>query len=86
MSEKVVVRRHDFSCSHNKYVIDERLNIVECGICGKELNPMWVLKQIADGESRFSRTLDSLKEKIEKTKNKLRCKCQHCGKITRISR
>lgn len=84
--DNVINLKHDFSCSHNKFVLDEKLNTVECGICGKELNPIWVLKKISHSESRLNRTLDLLIDKIEKCKNKLRCKCQHCKKMTRIEK
>ena len=73
-------------CQHNKYIVDPSLNTVECGLCGKALNPMWVLEELATKESRLHGMLDDLKMKINKASSKLRCKCEHCKKMTRIER
>ncbi|KAB5599269.1 hypothetical protein [Vibrio parahaemolyticus] len=73
-------------CQHKSFIVDSRLNIVECGDCGAELNPMWALNEIAARESRYSAHIEQLKALEEKTEARLRCKCQHCGNMTRIIR
>lgn len=86
--EKVLDKANIFAdkCIHNRYLIDTKKNYVECSICGDHLNPMWVLEQLCYEEARVWKNLDFLKKRVEKTKDKLRCKCQHCQKMTRIER
>ena len=87
MSDNVLlVAKWTEQCRHNKFIVDETLNEVQCGICGSYLNPMWVLKHLCGHEHRAANHLKELEQQVEKTKDKLRCKCQHCGKMTRIHR
>lgn len=87
MSETVIeLKRFNDKCRHNKYIVDPQLATVECAICGEKLNPIWVLTELSHKEARARNVVDDLKEQAEKTKNKLRCKCQHCGEMTRILR
>ena len=72
-------------CQHNKFIFNEELGYVECGICGKHLNPMWVIEQYADQEHRLFQQFERLKRLIEETKHKTKCKCEHCGKTTNIA-
>ena len=85
-AERVLVKVTDFKCRHNKFNVDPRLGTVECGICGEKLNPMWVLDQLCNHESRVWVQYERVRELAIKTRDKLRCKCQHCGKMTRIVR
>ncbi|OUJ26833.1 hypothetical protein BTO19_09515 [Vibrio parahaemolyticus] len=73
-------------CQHKSFIVDSRLNIVKCGDCGAELSPMWALTELAARESRYRNHIEQLKAQAEKTEAKLRCKCQHCGNMTRIIR
>lgn len=80
-------------CNHGPYVIDMALDTVECDKCKDHLNPMWVLKDLMELKSRYNNEiwkkreeLKRLNEDLEKAKNKARCKCQHCHKMTRIIR
>ena len=84
--EKVFEEKSRFSdrCVHNKFVIDQSLNTVTCGSCGKELNPMWVLSQLCRKEASAWDHLEYLEKQAEKAKDKNRCKCEHCKKMTRI--
>lgn len=86
--ETVLKRANIFAdkCRHNRYLVDSRKNYVVCAICGDHLDPMWVLGQLCNSEARARTNLDALKKLAEKTKDKLRCKCQHCQKMTRIHR
>lgn len=81
-----VIKRKWETCSHTKYLVSEKLNYVECGLCGKELNPMWVLAQMCNRENRANMEVDRLKKIAEKADSKNRCKCEHCGKMTRIQK
>ncbi len=57
---------------------------VTCGGCSARLNPVWVIGQMAQQESQWiegRKVYLRLKEEHESRK---RCKCQHCGRLTRI--
>ncbi len=82
----ILSRDPRFKCSHNKFIVDESLEHVECGLCGKELNPMWVLSQLCNVEARFNLKFKHLNKQLALAEKKNRCKCEHCSKITRIQR
>ncbi len=82
----IIIRKTDFGCIHNKYIIDERMEHVECALCGEKLNPMWVLGELCYKEARFNMRIDHLVKVVEKADKKNRCKCEHCSKMTRIQR
>jgi hypothetical protein len=73
-------------CSHQKVIVDESLNTVECKDCGEKLNPVWVLAQYANRERLAVQNLEMLKELQKKAEEKTKCKCEKCGGITRIVR
>ena len=84
--DRTIIDTTSFECQHNKYELDNQLDRVFCGICGEGLSPIWVLEQFMNKESRTIENIRRL-EKIEvETRNKLRCKCEHCEKITGIDR
>ncbi len=86
MSDSVLIRHKKFNCQHNRYLVDSRLNTVECALCGEKLNPMWVLEQLCGREHRAEERLEFLKKEAEKAISKNRCKCEKCGEMTRIQR
>ena len=86
MSEKVINLTKWPTCRHSNFLVDVSLQEVECGKCGQKLNPMFVIERMANEESRGRSLLTELQEDIEKSKNKMRCKCEHCQKMTRIQR
>jgi len=80
-------------CHHKTFIVDHTLDVVVCEQCGEKVNPMWVLKSLTQSESRAEWRLTELQEKakkdretIEAARDKTRCKCQHCHKMTRIIR
>ncbi len=85
---ETVLRTADYQkqCRHNRFIVDVSLNEVQCGICGRNLNPMWVLTQLSGNEHRAANHLRQLQAMVNKTADKLRCKCQRCGKMTSIDR
>lgn len=68
-------------CQHGQYMVDDKLDHVECGKCGEHLNPMWVLKQIANTETREHRAHMAIKRKLKEVKAKSKWKCGCCGKF-----
>lgn len=85
-ANEFVLKKITPECRHNRFHIDETLNFVKCGLCGEHLNPIWVIAQLANRESRARRTVSELEHLAKKTEQKLRCKCEHCGNMTRIQR
>lgn len=71
-------------CPHLHLSVDPEKAFVECKDCQEKLNPMAVLSRFAKEESRWSIERQSMNETIKKLQEKSRCKCEHCGKMTRI--
>ena len=80
------LKRFGARCMHNKFKVTPSLGYVECGICGEHLSPMWVLEELCGLETRLVNRLTRLEELIEKAEAKNRCKCEKCGKMTRIQK
>ena len=83
---EMITRLQIAKCRHNKFIVDETMGDVICGICEERLNPIWCLVQISKTESRMWSNLIDLEKLVYKTRDKLRCKCQKCGEMTRIIR
>ena len=75
---------HSYKCQHGKFLVDEKKDRVECGLCHEMLNPMWVLLQIAREDSRLRDRWSYMKAEVMLLEPKLRTKCQHCQKMTPI--
>lgn len=75
-------------CSHfpGHFVVSESLADVTCVDCGEKLNPMWVLKQLANRDRKFADAHDRYADECKRLTERQRTKCDHCGKMTRISR
>lgn len=75
-------------CGHHfvHYIVDQALSEVECGKCGAKLNPMWVLVQLANQDSRYEEGQKRYQEEMERLNERSRTKCFNCGEMTRISR
>ncbi len=86
MSSGNVTQLKTSHCRHNKWYVDETLAEITCGICEQKLNPIWCLVQQAKTERRLKWRFDELQTLVKKSEDKLRCKCQKCGKMTRIIR
>lgn len=71
-------------CQHKNLTVDEDLNDVLCDDCGAKLNPVAVLMRFANEESRWKREGEKLRELHKALDARVRCKCQHCGQMTRI--
>jgi hypothetical protein len=75
-------------CNHlfATYIIDPAAAEPECGRCGEKLNPMWVLGQLATHDRRMAESQARYQDEQKRLAERTRTKCQHCGKMTRISR
>lgn len=79
---------HGEECSHllAKYIIDPKAAEVECGRCHEKLNPMWVLGQLAGDDRRMAESYQRYTDEMKRLEERSRTTCQHCGKMTPISR
>jgi hypothetical protein len=89
--ERTVVMLHEvpkaMTCCHLfvQYIVDESAAEVECGKCGAKLNPMWVLVRLACEDRRYEDSQKRHQEEMKRLAERSRTKCDHCGKMTRIS-
>ncbi|GAF68940.1 unnamed protein product [marine sediment metagenome] len=81
---KINRRKYD-DCKHLSVLVDEEWGYIECTKCGKHLDPIKLLHKIAVKQNGLNFGITSLKETIKKLENRLRTKCQHCGKMTKIN-
>ncbi|SDV49254.1 hypothetical protein SAMN05216551_107187 [Chitinasiproducens palmae] len=78
--------RAPFKCAHvHGFTVDESLEQVTCRTCGERLNPMWVLSQLCNSETRWRQSREQYQDEMKRLKERSRTKCEHCGKMTRIS-
>lgn len=73
-------------CQHEKFIVDRAKAEVECGACGEKLNPMWVLVQLCGRDRRFHEAHKRYHDEMKRLSERSRTKCDHCGRMTRISR
>ena len=74
------------NCNHTNIIIDEALWQIECEDCKEIIDPIWFLSMVARKESNAKWNITELKKQEYELIKKQRCKCDHCGKITKISR
>ncbi|MCD9504549.1 hypothetical protein GLP37_20510 [Photobacterium phosphoreum] len=71
-------------CQHTRMSLDHSTDTVSCNDCGKSLSPMWVLSRIAEKHSKLYWDYSDLYKKANKAAQMNKCKCQNCGKVTKI--
>lgn len=74
---------HWFGCA---YIVDEKKSMVECGKCGTELSPMWVLSRLCSRDAEFHDAARRYKDEMARLSERSRTKCEWCDRLTRISR
>jgi len=86
-------RAYSRKCRHGPYIINEEMHEVVCEKCEERVNPVWVLTQLMNKKSQYNNAIFTLNEKYkkiieltEKAKDKARCKCRYCKKMTPIIR
>lgn len=79
-------RRGLYDCQHPVAIVDEEKAEIECSDCGEKLDPIKYLAKLADREGAYYERMVRLREDYQKVKDKTRCKCQHCGLMTRIDK
>lgn len=74
-------------CLHTSgFILDESLEHVHCKACKEALNPMWVLRRLANQETQYHVAAARYQEEMQRLSERSRTKCEHCNKMTRISR
>lgn len=68
------------------YNVREGETEVECGCCGTRLDPMFVLRVLAGRESEYERRRRVAAEETKRLNERSRTKCEHCDRMTKISR
>ena len=66
------------------YFYSEAELTVTCGGCGTQLDPVWVIVQMAQHESRWRDAMRFYQKAKDEHEQRKRCKCNHCGKMTKI--
>jgi len=74
------------TCFHGPFIVDSDNAEVTCAKCKEKLNPMLVLHRLAVKETQYHATAERYQEEMKRINERSRTKCQHCGKMTRISR
>lgn len=74
-------------CSHRgTFLFNEKEDCVICKDCGEKLNPMYVIKMLCNQETRWHEARARYQEEMKRLSERNRTTCQHCGKMTKISR
>lgn len=71
-------------CSHMNVTTDTTLAELKCGDCGERLNPVEYLAGLAEEWHRIERLYFQYREAKAAYDAKGRCRCEHCGKLTRV--
>jgi hypothetical protein len=71
-------------CEHRNVLIDEKLWMIECSECHEKLDPIQYLLNLARDERYVQYRINELEKKERKLKDRIRTKCDHCGKMTSI--
>jgi DNA-directed RNA polymerase subunit RPC12/RpoP len=75
------------TCRHmlTSYEVDVDAGKCKCLQCGAEVSPIFVLEQLMHKESQWMRTREAYIGEMQRLSERSKTKCQHCGKLTRIS-
>lgn len=92
--DRTVVRPHEVGrreCMHlidmgASFIVSEKEAEVTCSLCQTKLSPVWALAQLAGRESRFHEAHKRYHEEMARLSERAKTKCQHCDRMTRISR
>lgn len=88
-NERVLLREHEVpaqTCSHLRCVVDPKLADVTCNDCGERINPIWLLTRMANDDRRYAESRSRHQQEAKRLAERSRTKCEHCNRMTRISR
>lgn len=74
-------------CIHfnTSFEVDEDAGDCKCLGCGERVTAIFVLTQLMKMESRWNRTREAYQDEMKRLEERSSNKCNHCGKMTRIS-
>lgn len=84
-TERVLTEVHSYDCRHTRFVVDEKLEQVECADCKERLNPIFALLQLCRQESRYHELHARYQDEMKRLGERSRTKCRKCGQMTEIS-
>jgi hypothetical protein len=84
--ERVLTEVAGAKCFHRRFTVDDKLQEVECRDCKEKLNPMFALIQLSRQETRYHELHARYHDELARLAARERTKCEHCAKMTRISR
>lgn len=75
-------------CNHlmTSFEVDVDAGKCWCKACGEEVSPIFVLEKLMHQESRWNRSREAYQTEMKRLKARKRTTCQHCKKMTQISR
>jgi len=76
------------TCMHWKgpFEVDVKGGKCKCLCCGGEVSPMFVLESLMKEESQWMQSAAAYQDQMRRLAERSKTKCDHCGKMTRISR
>jgi Zn finger protein HypA/HybF involved in hydrogenase expression len=86
-----ITRHSEFAkCKHHHVVINDDTYTLECETCGVSISPIKWLIGLANEERMLEFQTNNLRKEIADLKSSIqtknRCKCEHCGKFTKIKK
>jgi len=71
-------------CAHNKVTVDTTLAELVCDDCKVRLNPIEYIAGLIDHWHRVEQRAAAAREAVKLLDAKQKCRCDHCGKMTRV--
>ena len=92
---RIVPKFNREACNHETMFIDDRMvsatyevaegeTEVTCSLCQTRLEPMWVLRKLAQAESALRHRMEGWSAAATAARERTRTKCEHCKRMTRI--
>lgn len=71
-------------CTHKNVIIRTGLTTISCKDCSKDLNPIEYVAQLVEQWGYVQRLYEDYRVAKAAYEGKARCRCEHCGKLTRV--
>lgn len=71
-------------CPHHNCKLDASHTVLSCKDCGKDLNPIEWIVMMTEEWAYVQRLFEQYREMKSRYEGKTRCRCEHCGKLTKI--
>lgn len=72
-------------CPHYRLTVDQALTELNCQDCGVNVNPIVWIADLAELFQALSYERKKLIEARARYEGKKRCRCEHCGKLTKVT-